>query len=253
MDYNSAINFKSNSAVPTTNLLDKYMNSPDKIKYEQKIPQQDKVVICKDFIADLKYAKDLAAYGTIVSGYVNGKKSDLKTVSNNSNESWYEGAIGDKYFLMHCNEKQYDGKYGDSDFNITVDYNKPNLYEKIVKQKIMGRVFRPDYFIVKGYFGNKKIDITMPNIKIPDDNETRDIITMILEDNGLKAQTINGEVKSLKFSLSALKSLKEKHDKRKETIDKDIRPIFMQGISSATGLVIGSIVSAILLKVGLKK
>ena len=36
-------------------------------------------------------------------------------------------------------------------------------------------------------------------------------------------------------------------------INNDIKPIFMQGISTATGLIIGSIVSALLFKFGLKK
>ena len=117
----------------------------------------------------------------------------------------------------------------------------------------MGRSFKPDYFTVKGKIGDRIVNITLPNTKIPKDNEVKDVLTMILEDNGLKAQTINGEVKSLKFSASAIRDIKKRAEKRGKVVNNDIKPIFMQGISTACGLIVGSVVSALLFKFGLKR
>lgn len=240
--------FKANVPVQETNLLDKFKNP----SVQTQTPQ-DKITLSKDFIADLKYNAEKSAVGTIVEGYVNAKFSLFKSVSNNEHESWIEGSIDKKYMLLHAKDKKYDGKYGDEEFELTVDYNKPSKLSAFYNQKILGKIFMPDYFTVKGNLGNKSIDITLPNAKVPDDPQIRDLITLVLEDNGFKAQTINGEVKSIKFSPSAIKNLKKKSEKREKMINNDIKPIFMQGISSATGLVVGSIVSALLFKFGLKK
>ena len=235
--------------VQTTNLIEMYKANP-KTAYE---PPTDKITINRDFIANLEYDKEKASVGTFVKGHINNKPATLKVVSNNDYESWFEGAVNKKYLLMHAKDKVYEGKYGNSDFQLTIDYNKPSKFTLFIKQNILGKVFRPDYFNVKGKIGDKNIDITLPNVKIPQDEETRDLLTMLLEDNGLKAQTINGEIKTIKWAYSAIESLKEKAKKRDKVINNDIKPIFMQGISTATGLVIGSVVSAMLLKFGLKR
>lgn len=251
MSFNPQISFKSvqtNNTV-STNLLDKYKNTPPVPQTEQ----HDSVVINKDFIAELNYDKEKSALGSIVKGYVNGRSAIFKIVSNNENESWIEGGINKKYLLMHSKDKNYSGKYGNEEFELAIDYNEQSKLSKFFNQNIRGKVFRPDYFHIKGKLGNKDIDITLPNAKIPSDLDVRDLITLILEDNGLKAQTINGEVKSLKFAASAVKDIKRKAENREKMIDNNIKPIIMQGISTATGMVIGSVVSALLFKFGLKR
>ena len=75
---------------------------------------------------------------------------------------------------------------------------------------------------------------------------------MILEDNGLKAQIIGDEIKSLKFSASAVKNIKQKAEKREKVINNDIKPLFMQSISSAVGMIVGATMSALLLKLKIK-
>lgn len=248
MDFNPQINFTNNTnQTQSTNLIEQYKNLQTK-----QVEEKDTIVLSRDFIADLKHNKEKASIGTFVEGHINNKPAFLKVVSNHQGETWFEGVVNKKYLLLHCQDKVYDGKYGDSEFNLIVDYNEPSKLSKFFNMKLLGKNFMPDYFHVKGSIGNKAIDITLPNVKIPQDPETRDLLTMILEDNGLKAQTINGEVKSLKFASSAIKNLKEKAEKREKMIDNDIKPIFMQGISTATGLIIGSVVSALLFKFGLK-
>lgn len=251
MDFNPAVSFKSSTVSSNTNLLDMY----NKNNYQPSTQQnkEDKVVINCDLTAELKLNKERAATGTVVEGYVNGRGARFKVVSNDENETWVEGFLNKKYCLMHCKDKNYSGKYGNSDFSLTVSYNKPSKLSEFYNQKLRGKIFMPDYFTVIGTIGNKNINITLPNVKIPADEETRDLLTLILEDNGLKAQTINGEVKSLKFASSAVKNIKKKAEKREQMISNDIKPIFMQGISSATGMIIGSLVSAMLLKFGLKR
>lgn len=232
----------------TTNILDKYKRENIEIRQEN-----DKIVLSKDLVADLKYNAEKASVGTILEGYVNNKQSVLKFASNNDDEEWLEGAINKKYVLLHAKNKVYDGKYGNSEFNLTIDYNSPSKISKFYNHTLLGRNFMPDYCTIKGTFNGKEIDIKLPNVKIPEDHDLRDILTLMLEDNGLKAQTINGEVKSIKFSYTAIKNIKKKAEKREKMIHNDIKPIFMQGVSSATGLIVGSIVSAMLLKFGLRR
>ena len=250
MNYLNNISFKADSCsgVSTTNLLEKYKN-----QNSFKGQPEDKITICKDLIADMEYWQEKAALGTYVKGYINGKPSALKVVTNHENESWFEGFVDKNYVLLHRKDKNYVGKYGNSDLNIVVNYNEPSKISNFFNEKLLGKSFIPDYFTVQGNIGNKIIDITLPDIKVPTDEDVKNVLTMILEDNGLKAQTINGEVKSLKFAPSAIKNIKKRAEKREKTINNDIKPIFMQGISTATGMVIGSMVSAMLFKFGLKK
>lgn len=57
----------------------------------------------------------------------------------------------------------------------------------------------------------------------------------------------------IKFAPSAIKDLKKRIEKRQKVIQDDIKPIFMQGISTACGMVVGAVVSAMMLKFGLKR
>jgi len=249
MDTISALNPTNKPInISSTNLLEKY-KYPTVPTNESK----DTIVLNRDFIADLRLNKEKAAIGTIVEGSINNKPATFKVVSNNNKELWYEGALDKKYFILHCKDKTYDGKYGNTEFSLTTDYNKPSKFSEFFNQKLLGKVFMPNYFRVKGTIGDKNIDITIPGIKIPEDKETCDLLTILLEENGLKAQTINGEIKSIKFAQSAIKDIKKRIEKRKKRLDNDIKPIFMQGISTATGLIIGSVVSALLFKFGLKR
>lgn len=252
------VSFSPNVCFQATNASNAVSsNLIDDLKKNSEVPKpqtsQDKISINKDFISDLKYNAEKSAFGTIVEGYVNGKPSSFKLVSNNEDEYWLEGQINNRYVILHGNDKSYDGKYEDTDFNLTVDYNKPSKLSSFYNQIIRGKIFMPDYFIVKGDVGGKEVDITLPNAKIPDDPQIRDLLTLILANNGFKAQTVNGEIKSLKFSQSAINDIKKKTEKRDKLINNDIKPIVIQGISSATGLIVGSIVSALLLKFGLRK
>ena len=235
-----------------TNLLNKFKTPPA----NQNKTEADTVVLDKDLIADLHFSKDYAAVGTVFEGPINNKHATLKLVTNENKdgqEGWFEGAIDKKYFIMNIKEKKCSGKYGNTEYELNIDYNKPSKISKFINQKILGKAFIPDYFTVTGTIGNKNINLTLPNIKIPADEETKDILSLVLYTNGLKAQTINGEIKTLQFSNTHIKSIKKRAEKREKTINNDIKPIFMQGISSATGLIIGSLVSAMLLKFGLKR
>lgn len=250
MDSLSAVNANNNlKNLSPTNYLDKFKNPPAKLPEES----QDKIVINRDFIADLKYNEEKAAIGTIIEGSVNNKPAVFKVVSNSDDETWYEGALDKKYLLLHCNGNEYNGKYGNSEFKLRTDYNKPSKFSEFFNQNLLGNIFMPDYFTVTGTIGNKEVNITLPDAKIPSDRETRDLLTLLLEENGLKAQTIDGEVKSLKFASSAVKNIKRKAEKRKKVIDENVKPIIMNGISSVCGTIIGALSTLLLLKLGLKR
>lgn len=193
MESVSAINVNNRTSnISSTNLLEQFKNHQTGINEKS----EDTVRINRDFIADLHVNREKAAIGTILEGTINNKQVAFKVVSNSDNEVWYEGVLDKKYFLLHCKDKVYKGKYGNTEFSLTTDYNKPSKFSEFFNQKLLGNVFMPDYFTVKGSIGDKKVDITLPEIKIPEDKETRDLLTILLEENGLKAQTINGEVKS---------------------------------------------------------
>lgn len=249
MNLNPQITFRANPEVTSTTLQDKYNQVQTQIT---QAPKSDSVVIYRDFVADLHVNKDKSAIGTIVEGHVNKKSATFKVVTNNNNETWFEGYLNKKYLLMHCQDKVYDGKYEDKNFILTVDYKEPSKISKFFNEKICGKTFRPDYFHVKGKIADMEVDITLPNTKIPKNKILNDLLTMILEDNGLKAQTIGNEIKSLKFSESAVKNIKSRAEKRDKVINNDIKPIFMQGIGSAVGMIVGAGMSALMLKLKLK-
>lgn len=249
MDFNAGINSVNNYIYPSpTNLFNKIQHQPS--NNEQSV---DTFVISKDLIADLHHNKEKISVGTFLDGNINNKPASLKIVSNHQDESWLEGFINKKYLLLHTKDKNYKGQYGNSKFNLTVDFNKPSKFSIFINSKILGKAFIPDYFNIQGTIGNKQINLTLPNIKIPQDEDTKDLLTMVLEDNGLKAQTINGEIKLLKFAPSAIKDLKEKAEKREQLISNDIKPIIMQGLSTATGAIVGTAVTALMFKFGLKR
>lgn len=249
MDFNAGINSVNNYIYPSpTNYFNKIQNQP-----LNNDNNGDTIVISKDLVADLRYNKDKASVGTFLDGSINNKSASLKLVSNHEDESWLEGVINKKYLLFHAKDKNYEGKYGNSEFNLTVDFNKPSKFSMFINSKILGKAFIPDYFNIQGTIGNKQINLTLPNIKIPQDEDTKDLLTVVLENNGLKAQTINGEIKLLKFAPSAIKDLKEKAEKREQLISNDIKPIIMQGLSTATGAIVGTAVTALMFKFGLKR
>ena len=249
MDFSPQISFKASPEATSTNLLDKYKQIEKQVEQNQK---KDSVTIHRDFVADLQVNKEKAAIGTVVEGHVNKKSAAFKVVTNNDDETWFEGVLDKKYLLMHCKDKVYDGKYDNKEFILSVDYNEPSKFANFFNEKICGKTFRPDYFHVKGRIGNETIDITLPNTKIPKNKILNDLLTMILEDNGLKAQTIGDEIKSLKFSASAVKNIKYRAEKRDKVINNDIKPLFMQSISSAVGMIVGATMSALLLKLKIK-
>lgn len=255
MEVNTGNNIQpAQSGSLPTNLIERYKLEDAKRAVSEKAKKEsDKIVLNRDFIAEFKQNTDKAAFGTIVEGYVNGNPAALKVVTNrDENEQWCEGALSGKYFLLHCRDKNYKGKYGDKEFKLTVDYDELSGFSKFYNEKIMGRTHMPEYFTVKGTIGEKEVNITLPYTTIPTDRETKDILTMLLEDNGLKAQTINGEVKALKFSSSALREIKKRAEKRGKVVNNDIKPVLMQGVSTASGMIVGSVISALLFKFGLK-
>ncbi|MBO5386145.1 hypothetical protein J6A64_07510 [bacterium] len=250
MDFSPQISFKASPEVSSTNLLDKYKQVEKQVTTDT---QKDSVVIHRDLIADLQINKEKASIGTIVEGHVNKKPAIFKVVTNNEEETWFEGLLNKKYLLMHCKDKVYDGKYDNQDFILSVDYNEPSKLSNFFNEKICGKTFRPDYFHVKGRIGNKAVDITLPNTKIPKDSMLKDLLTMVLEDNGLKAQIIGDEIKSLKFSATAVKNIKYKAEKREKMINNDIKPLFMQALSTISGTIIGAMMTALMLKLGFKR
>ena len=247
LSVNNVVNFKGVEK-SDTNLLDKFRVTP-----QIQAQDSDKIILDRDFIADLKSNPKMSSFGTIVEGYINRKPATLKIVSGDNGEGWLEGAINKEYIYLHSVGKSYDGKYGDSEFNFVIDYNEPSKFSKFIYKTLLGKTFKPDYFLIQGTIDGKELSLKFPNAAIPNDPKIRNLITLILEDNGLKAQTIKGEIKSLKFSSSAIKNIKKRSEKREKVINDNIKPIFMQCISSATGLIVGSIISTMLIKFGLRR
>ena len=250
MDFSPQISFKASPEVSSTNLLDKYKQVEKQVTTET---QKDTVVIYRDLVADLQLNKEKAAIGTVLEGHINKRPAFFKVVTNNEDETWFEGTLNKKYILMHCKDKVYDGKYDNKEFVLAIDYNEPSKLSNFFNEKICGKTFRPDYFHVKGRIGNDEVDITLPNTKIPKDPILKDLLTMVLEDNGLKAQIIGDEIKSLKFSASAVKNIKHKAEKREKMVNNDIKPLFMQALSTISGTIIGAMMTALMLKLGFKR
>lgn len=193
---------------------------------------------------NLQFSKEKSISGPVFDGTLNGKNTSFKLIGNNK-ATYYEGLIDGKKLLLKCEKNLYTGSYGDKKISLYADFNEPNKISDFYNNKILGKSFKPDYFNIKGNIGEKEIAINLPNTKIPEDDETKDMVSLLLFDNGLETRTFNGEIVGLGFSGIAKGDIQKAMKRRNDTYREDIKPLISQG----SGVVMGSLLTAIMAKI----
>lgn len=192
---------------------------------------------------NLRFTKEKSLSGPVFEGTLNGKNSSFKIIGNNK-ATYYEGLIDGKKLLLKCEKNLYTGSYGDEKVILYADFNEPSKLSDFYNCKLRGKTFKPDYFNIKGNIGEKEININLPNAQIPQDEAEKDMVSLLLFDNGLESRTFDGEIIGLGFSNTAKSDIQKTMKRRNDTYKEDIKPLISQG----SGLVIGSVVTALMAK-----
>lgn len=193
---------------------------------------------------NLRLSKEKSISGPVFDGTLNGKNTSFKLVGD-KNTTYYEGLIDGKKLLLKCDKNLYTGSYGDKKISLYADFNEPNKISDFYNSKIRGKCFKPDYFNIKGNIGDKEISINLPNTKIPEDEDLKDMVSLLLFDNGLEARTFNGDIIGLGYSNIAKSDIQKIQKRRNDTYKEDIKPLISQG----SGVVIGSLLTALMAKI----
>lgn len=193
---------------------------------------------------NLRLSKEKSISGPVFDGTLNGKNTSFKLVGD-KNTTYYEGLINGKKLLLKCEKNLYTGSYGDKKISLYADFNEPNKISDFYNSKIRGKCFKPDYFNIKGNIGDKEISINLPNTKIPEDEDLKDMVSLLLFDNGLEARTFNGDIIGLGYSNIAKSDIQKIQKRRNDTYKEDIKPLISQG----SGVVMGSLLTALMAKI----
>lgn len=240
-----------------TTSLDKFnnnfwLNTQKEPVYNAPSLPNDSVSFTSGLNENLKINKEKSIAGTVFEGKLNDKHSSMKVIVDEET-TYYEGKIGNKDLNLKCSDNYYEGEYGNEKINISIDYEKPSKINKFFNQTILGKSYRPDYFNIHGTIGDQEIDLKLPNEDIPLDENKRDMLAIILFDNGLQARTYKGKIVTLYYSGLEKARIRLQKQQRDKMIDDNIKPLISQGISTALGIVIGSLSTALMGKVMRKK
>ncbi|MCM1264583.1 MAG: hypothetical protein NC200_00145 [Candidatus Gastranaerophilales bacterium] len=196
---------------------------------------------------NLRYSQEKSIAGPVFEGTLNGKDTTMKIVAD-KDKVYYEGVIDGKKIMLEVSENNYKGIYGDKEINLNVEYNKPSKISKFFNSTIRGKVFKPDYFNIKGNIGNKEVAINLPNAPVPNDEDEKDMYSLLLFDNGCGVRTFNNNIIGLGYSNENRTNIKRHLDHREQKFDENVKPLVMQSISMIASVALG----ALLAKVGFK-
>ena len=214
----------------------------------------DKCYFCDDISADLNFNSEKSISGTVYSGTVNCKDATFKIIDEDEGlPLYYEGFIDNKKIKMASHNNECVGIYGDKKFRFNIDYNEPSKIGYFFNHTIMGKVFKPDYFIIRGNIGDTEVDLKLPDIKTPKDSDLKDVLSLILFSNGLEARTFDNKIVALDYSTLKRSDIRKSKKRRTQMYNEDVKPLISQAISTASGIIIGAVMTTLLAKFKLKK
>lgn len=135
-----------------------------------------------------KHGNVFNGHVTEYSGSINNKNINLTskeglTIFANAN---VQGAIADKPIKFTYNNKSFTGNYDGIEFDLK--FEKDNLLEFFAGKKISGTI------------NGKEIELNLKNSKIPEDENTRDIIATFLMIKGYAPKIKNGQFSGIRPS-----------------------------------------------------
>lgn len=211
--------------------------------------QQDSCNFSKDISAYLKYDPQKSLSGTVYSGTINNKEALFKIIDEDDLlPLYYEGFIDNRKLMFKTVGSSCKGIYGDKKFDLNIEYNAPSRISNFFNHKILGKTFMPDYFNIKGKVGDNEVDIKLPNAKTPEDEDLKDILSVLLFSNGLEVRTFNDNIVALDYSLLKRSDIRKSKKKRSDMYQEDIKPLIIQAISTASGIIIGALLTKLKIK-----
>jgi hypothetical protein len=244
--------------IQSTQYLDnfKQITSKGNIPGTTYIPNASSVD-CVDFVgklgANLQYNKEKSTITPTYEGNVNGKNAVMKIIDRHDMPySYFEGSIGGKVFQMQTKDGHYFGSIGTKAFDLKVNAQKPSKIKNFFYHTLLGRTFIPDYFNISGQLDGKEFKLDLPNSKVPKDETEKDVMSMILFDDGLVPMTFGDNIVELDYSSLARNGLRKFREKREKRMQEDVKPLVMQSISAAASIVIGGLITTLMAKYGLR-
>lgn len=216
-----------------------------------------------DMYSHLKLNEDISTNGMYIrEGKVNGKNTLIKSVLTEDYSDSYkiikEGHIDNKKLLLNINGTEdsqkhyakYKGKYNDKDIDLTVELPKEKnkvagWFNKVIRHKL----YIPDYISIKGTIDGKAYELNLPNAKVPRDSDTKDIVSLILFDEGYHPAVINGDIVALRPDKTRIGRWKRGINKQEDFFKENVKPLITQTVSTF----LAAYLAVLMAKIGLKK
>lgn len=235
---------------PVTDGINPNVTTP----YTGKSIPEDICQFSGDISADLTFNPEKSISGTIYDGTINYKDAVFKIIDEDEDMPlYYEGSIDNKKLKLASYKNECVGKYGNKRFYFTVEYNEPSKIGYFFNHTILGKNFKPDYFIIKGKLGEEDVNIKLPDTKTPQDEDVKDVLSLILFSNGLEARTFDSKIVALDYSTLKRSDIRKSKKRRHQMYKDDVKPLISQAISTASGIIIGAVMTALLGKLHLRK
>ena len=230
---------------------DMYISKP---AYTGQSNPNDYYQFAGDISADLTFNPQKSISGTVYDGTINSKNAVFKIIDEDeSMPLYYEGSIDNKRLKLASYKNECVGKYGDKRFYFTVKYNEPSKIGYFFNHTILGKNFKPDYFIINGKLGEEEVNIKLPDASTPQNEEVKDVLSLILFSNGLEARTFDNKIVAIDYSTLKRSDIRKSKKHRSKVYNEDVKPLISQAISTASGIIIGAVMTTLLGKFKLKK
>jgi len=252
------------------NLIQQYINglnstnaansrSANAAKPATTTPQKDSVSFLEMY-AKLKRNKELSFAGTsIEEGEINNRNTILKTVAVGENNTYHQdGTIGDKTLSLEIDSKKtpdgqeisYQGRFNNKNINLTLFIPKEsNIFKRFYNHNLRNRLYIPDEMTLKGTIDNVPYEITLPNAKVPQNSDEKDLLMLILCNHDYLPGIANGKIISIVPGENKIRGVKYKEKKRDEFFAENVKPIISQALST----VVGAVLAIGLAKFGLRR
>ena len=233
--------YSDTSKMPQSNVLTPFNN---------QLPQDE--VTFNEMSVDLVTSKEKNKNCSVVEGKINGKNAVIKealTEMGDNFQFFVEGIIDNKKLLISrigkINTKyapaNWVGKYNGQDVDLTITAQQPTTYQKF-KRKVFGTRFFPDYMSISGRVGNKEVNINIPGSDVPKDNDTKELVTLLLYERGYKPCIVDKKIVGYSLIEEFRKELSKDSKEREQKFDKNIRPLIIGSISTAVSLLLGLLI-----------
>lgn len=230
--------------IQNTNLISQYFidNQPSNQVFPGTLymPQDDISLSKLEMSENLTISRGYEGRAVQFEGDINGKQSSFKyyydfnkskDAKNEYRHEFYEfdteGSIGGKDIVLHQKSNHISGVYNNKnvELDISIDFKK--------KKDRVG--YGANAVTLNGTIDNKPYSISLPNAEIPQDEDTRDIITSILALNWLAPFTVDNKIIKVMPSQSSFDRVSQHLESRYEKIEELVWKLGLPAVAAFVG------------------